>query len=180
MFNDLNGNTRQSPIYDPESVQPMRDELTWVGFEELLNPEQVDAAIQNQTGSVFVLINSVCGCAAGSARPGAAAALQHSIIPDTSVTVFAGQDRDAVDRTRAIFQQPPSSPCMGLIVDGKLEFFLPRHEIEGRSAEQIAGILTDAFDKHCKRSGPSVSKEKYDELVHARMCGSKVPKNTEV
>jgi len=88
------------PIYDPEAVQPMRDELTWVGFEELLTPDAVDQAIGQTTGTVLVFINSVCGCAAGSARPGLTLALQHGTIPDRITTVLAGQDRDAVDRVR--------------------------------------------------------------------------------
>ena len=166
-------------MYDPVAVQPMRDELTWVGFEELLTPAQVDDTIQDAQGTTFVLINSVCGCAAGSARPGATAALQHSVIPDRSVTVFAGQERDAVDRMREHIGQTPSSPSMAMFVDGELKFFLPRHEIEGRTDEQIAGILKQVFDKLCAKEGPSVSKEKYDQLVHAKACGNKIPRNAE-
>jgi putative YphP/YqiW family bacilliredoxin len=180
MFKELNIASSRSPIYNQEAVQPMRDELTWVGFEELLTPEQVDDAVQNTKGSMFVLINSVCGCAAGSARPGTAAALQHSVIPDRLATVFAGQERDAVNRMREHIGQPPSSPSMAMFVDGELKAFVPRQWIEGRRPEEITGMLTEVFDELCTRRGPSVSREKYEQLVHAKMCGSKIPRNEAV
>ena len=166
------------PIYDPEAVQPMRDELTWVGFEELSTPAAVDAAINESAGTTLVFINSVCGCAAGSARPGIALALQHGTIPDRITTVFAGQDRDAVDRVREhLAGYPPSSPFVAIFREGKPVHVLQRFEIEGRYPEQIAQIMTEAFDSHCSAPGPSVPREKYDMLVHAQMCGSKIPRN---
>jgi len=168
------------PLYDPAAVQPMRDELTYVGFEELTTPQLVDNSLtKNPVETVFVVINSVCGCAAGSARPAATLALKHSIIPDKLATVFAGQDRDAVDhfRNKYLPNIPPSSPSMALIKGGEPIFFLPRHHIEGRSPEEISMLLKQVFEEHCSKKGPSISKEDYEKLVHAKMCGSKIPKN---
>lgn len=171
---------QRAPIYDPEAVQPMRDELIFVGFEELLTPQTVeDVLSQNNDETVLVMINSVCGCAAGSARPGVTLALQHNIIPDRLVTVFAGQERDAVDHLRNKFLAniPPSSPFIALFKNRKAIYLMPRHKIEGRYDEEIADELKSVFDQFCKRPGPSVSPERYAELVHAKMCGSKIPLN---
>jgi len=125
------------------------------------------------------MINSVCGCAAGSARPGVTLALQHNIIPDKLVTVFAGQDRDSVDHLRNKFLSnvPPSSPFIALFRNGEAIYLMPRHKIEGRYAEEIADELKIVFDQFCKKAGPSVSPERYAELIHAKMCGSKIPLN---
>lgn len=168
--------TRQ-PMYDETAVQPMRDELLAVGFEELRTQDAVEKTIQvNDDKTILVVINSVCGCAAGGARPGISAALQHSIIPDKLTTVFAGQDRDAVDKIRGLISgETPSSPSMAIFKNGEVVFFLPRFEIEGYSPEQIAKKLTDAFDQHCQRQGPSVSKEQYEAVQYAKACGSKIP-----
>lgn len=137
------------PLYDPTLVQPMRDELTAVGVQELTTPEQVDKAMA-QPGTTLVFVNSVCGCAAGSARPGLRLALQHSVQPDRVVSVFAGMDREAVDRARSYFLgYPPSSPQIALLRDGKVVHMIPRHHIEGRSAAMIAEHLADAFNTHC-------------------------------
>jgi len=165
------------PMYDETAVQPMRDELLAVGFEELRTQDAVEKTIQvNDDKTILVVINSVCGCAAGGARPGVSAALQHSIIPDKLTTVFAGQDRDAVDKVRElIVGEAPSSPSMALFKNGKVVFFLPRFEIEGYSLEQIAKKLTDAFETFCSRKGPSVSKEQYEAVQYAKVCGSKIP-----
>lgn len=171
----------KQPLYDPEVVQPMRDELIYVGFQETTTPQQVEDVLSQKNGeTVFVVINSVCGCAAGSARPAAALALQHHTIPDKLITVFAGQDRDAVDylREKYLSQYPPSSPSMALFDNGELIYFLPRHKIEGRYAEEIAEELKNVFDKYCKRKGPSISPEKYAKLVHAISCGSKLQINS--
>lgn len=175
----FNINQRQ-PIYDPEAVQPMRDELIYVGFEEMLTPQSVEETLsQKNDQTVFVMINSVCGCAAGSARPAVTMALQNNIIPDKLVTVFAGQDRDAVDylRNKFLSNFPPSSPSMALLKNGEVLFMMPRHHIEGRSPEEIAEDLKFVFEKFCSKQGPSIPKEKYDELIHAKMCGSKIPLN---
>jgi putative YphP/YqiW family bacilliredoxin len=168
--------TPRGPMYDPDSVQPMRDELVFVGFEELLTPEAVDTAMQ-QPGTTLVMVNSVCGCAAGSARPGVTAALQHGTIPDRMVTVFAGMERDAVDRMRThLGDVPPSSPFIALFKDGQPVYFLQRFEIEGTSAQDVATRLKAAFNKHCTRQGPSIPADRYAELEHAVMCGSKIPR----
>lgn len=169
--------SRRGPMYDPVAVQPMREELTTVGFEELLTPEMVDAALGDTTGLLFVVVNSVCGCAAGSARPAATSALQHSRIPDRFVTVFAGQEREAVDRMRSYFTgYAPSSPCMALFKDGKLEVMLQRHDIEGRSAAEIAEELQGHFEELGSRQGPSIPKEEYEKLEYERTCGSHIPR----
>ena len=169
-----------SPMYDPHAVQPMRDELVYVGFEELKTPEQVDDRLNNQNDeTTFVFINSVCGCAAGSARPGISLALQNKKIPDNIVTVFAGQDKAAVEtvRSKYLSKFPPSSPSAALIKNGEVIFMLPRHHIEGRTPEQIGSLLQEVFNEYCNNDGPSISKEKYDKLMHAKMCGSKIPLN---
>lgn len=171
---------QKAPIYDPEAVQPMRDELTYVGFTEAVSPQLVDKYLQqNNDETVFVVINSVCGCAAGSARPAAALALQNKIIPDKFITVFAGQDREAVEhlRNNYLTNIPPSSPFMALFKNGKPVYVMPRFEIEGRYAEEIAGELSEVFNQNCTAQGPSISKEMYDNLIHAKMCGSKIPLN---
>lgn len=135
--------------YDPMIVKPMREELTSVGFEELRTPEEVDAAVK-RTGTSLVVVNSVCGCAAGGARPGVAMAVKHEVRPDHLFTVFAGQDLDATQRMREYFVgQPPSSPSIALLRDGQLIGFMPRHAIEGNMPESIANALTSAFDKVC-------------------------------
>jgi putative YphP/YqiW family bacilliredoxin len=170
------------PIYDPAAVQPMRDELVYCGFEELTTPEKVDEVVGAKNDeTVLVMINSVCGCAAGSARPGVTQAVQNDIIPDRITTIFAGQDRDAVDHFRQNYLSsfPPSSPSISLFKNGEVLFMMPRHHIEGRYPDQIAGDLVNAFNQHSKKQGPSISKEKYDKLVHARACGSKIPLNEE-
>lgn len=169
-----------SPMYDPQAVQPMRDELVYVGFEELKTPEQVDEKLNNQNDeTTFVFINSVCGCAAGSARPGISLALQNKKIPDNIVTVFAGQDKAAVEtvRSKYLSKFPPSSPSAALVKNGEVIFMLPRHHIEGRTPEQIGSLLQEVFNEYCNNGGPSISKEKYDKLIHAKMCGSKIPLN---
>ena len=135
--------------YDPMLVQPMREELTSLGVKELRTAEDVDAAMK-QPGTTMVVLNSVCGCAAGGARPGVALALKHHTLPDNITTVFAGQDLEAVERARSYFTGvPPSSPSIALMRDGELVGFMPRHHIEGRTPEMIAASLTSAFDEIC-------------------------------
>ena len=168
----------QQPTYDPGAVQPMRDELVAVGFEELLTPEDVDRVLDNNNEeTVLVMINSVCGCAAGSARPGVALALQHHIIPDRLLTVFAGQDKAAAANLRQQYlnEFPPSSPSVALMKNSKALYILQRHDIEGRSPEEIADKLTVIFEQQCNKKGPSISPEDYAQLVHAVACGSKIP-----
>lgn len=136
-------------MYPEYLVAPMRNELTSVGFEELKTPEEVDAAIK-QEGTVFVVVNSVCGCAAANARPAAVAAIKNEKHPDKVVTVFAGMEKDAVDKARDyMLPYPPSSPAMALFKDGKLVHMIERHQIEGRQAQLIADNLVAAFDEYC-------------------------------
>jgi len=135
--------------YPEPFIAPMRAELTRLGVTELRTPEQVDDAVQS-TGTVMIVVNSVCGCAAGKARPGIALALQHSRKPDLAATVFAGGDVEATDRARQYFAPyPASSPSIGLLRDGKLLFMLERRDIENRDAASIAARLTAAFDEYC-------------------------------
>lgn len=138
--------------YDPRLVQPMREELTRIGFEELRTPEDVDAVVR-RPGTTLVVVNSVCGCAAGRARPGVALALQSAARPDHLATVFAGMEIEATARARSYFAPyPPSSPQIALLKDGKLVFMLERKDIEGRSPEDIARDLKAAFEQHCQRA----------------------------
>lgn len=133
--------------YSPLMVLPMKQELTAIGFEELLTPEDVDRWMA-ETGGGMLVINSVCGCAAGQARPGVRLALEHPARPERLATVFAGQEVEATARARAHFADiPPSSPSIALLKDGELVYFVPRHRIESRSAEQVAADLTAAFDR---------------------------------
>lgn len=136
--------------YPEIMIQPMREELTRLGVEELRTPEAVDETLQNSKGTVMVIVNSVCGCAAGKARPGVALALQNATKPDKSVTVFAGGDIEATEKARSYFTgYSPSSPSIALLKDGELVFMMERRQIEGRFAEQIAEELKRAFDEHC-------------------------------
>ncbi|MDG5490560.1 BrxA/BrxB family bacilliredoxin [Psychroserpens sp. SPM9] len=136
-------------MYPAELVKPMREDLTKVGFEELQTADAVEAALAKE-GTTLIVVNSVCGCAAANARPGARQSLQNAKRPDHIVTVFAGVDRDAVDAARAhMVPFPPSSPSMALFKDGELVHMLERHHIEGRPAELIAENLMDAYNEHC-------------------------------
>jgi putative YphP/YqiW family bacilliredoxin len=137
-------------MYPEYMLQPMREELTRLGVQELRTPEAVDALLQEQQGTALVVVNSVCGCAARNARPAIAMALSHAVTPAVSTTVFAGQDREATDRARSYFTgYAPSSPSIALFKDGDVVFMLERYQIEGRSAQQIAQDLTGAFDQYC-------------------------------
>lgn len=136
-------------MYPAELVKPMREDLTNVGFEELHTPEAVETALQKE-GTTLMVVNSVCGCAAANARPGARMSLQNAKRPDHIVTVFAGVDKDAVNAARThMIPFPPSSPSMALFKDGELVHMLERHHIEGRPAELIAENLMDAYNDHC-------------------------------
>lgn len=168
------------PIYDPTAIQPMRDELLYVGFEELLTPQSVDEVLSSKDDEIkLVFINSVCGCSAGSARPGVTLALQHNKIPHKLVTSFAGNDRDAIDSIRENYlsEFAPSSPSMAIIKNGETLFHMGRHDIIGKSPEEISQILTEQFDKYDGKQGPSILPENYQQLVHSISCGSKIPLN---
>jgi putative YphP/YqiW family bacilliredoxin len=136
--------------YNPALVAPMREEVTRLGARELTSAAEVDAALGDQKGTMLVFVNSVCGCAAGNARPALGLALQHPVVPQQVVTVFAGQDLDAAARARQYFGEfQPSSPSMALLRDGEVVHFVHRHQIEGRSPRDVAANLTAAFDKFC-------------------------------
>lgn len=136
--------------YSEILIKPMREDLTRLGVEELRTVEAVDEAVKNSEGTLMLVVNSVCGCAAGKARPGVALALQNETKPDKVATVFAGADIEATERARSYFTgYGPSSPSIALLKDGKLVYMLERYQIEGRDAQQIAGELTRAFEQYC-------------------------------
>lgn len=136
-------------MYPEALVKPMKSELNSVGFEDLTTPDSVDNAV-NSKGTVLMVVNSVCGCAAGAARPGIKLAIQHTKKPNKLTAVFAGFDTEATAQARKHFAPyPPSSPSIALFKDGKLVHFIERHHIEGRSAAMIAGNLKVAFDEYC-------------------------------
>ena len=137
-------------MYPEELLTGMRQELTTIGFRELRTAQDVDATLQKEKRTVLVVVNSVCGCAAGRARPAVAMALSHQARPEILATVFAGQDREATEQARSYFTgYGPSSPCIALLRDGKVTFMLERHAIEGRDPQAIAADLTRAFDRFC-------------------------------
>lgn len=137
-------------MYPPELVAPMSKDLTDNGFEGLTTPAEVDAVLDNMEGTVLLVVNSVCGCAAGMARPGVKLSLTHTKRPDKATTVFAGVDKEATERAREyLLPYPPSSPSVALFKDGELVHFIERHHIEGNSAEAIANNLAMAYDRFC-------------------------------
>jgi putative YphP/YqiW family bacilliredoxin len=136
--------------YMESMVAPMREELTRNGFTELKTPEEVEAAFKDTKGTALVVVNSVCGCAAGLARPGAIASLTYDKKPDNLYTVFAGQDREATAKAREYFTgYPPSSPSFALLKDGQIVGMIERHQIEDTSLEDIVEQLTQLYDEHC-------------------------------
>ena len=143
---------KMQPGYPSELTDPMREELTSLGVNDLRTADEVDAILPNP-GTVLVVVNSVCGCAAGNARPGVARALRHTTKPDRMVTVFAGVDREATERASSYFRGfQHSSPQIALLRDGEVVFMLERNQIEGRDADQVAADLVRAFDKYCGRA----------------------------
>lgn len=140
------------PMYPELMVAPMRRELTQLGFLEMRSPEEVDAELKNSSGTVLVVVNSICGCAAGKARPAIAQALQNSTVkPNKLTTVFAGQDAEATNKARGYFEgMPPSSPSIALLKDGKLAYIMHRKDIESRNASAIALDLAQAFEEYCR------------------------------
>lgn len=140
-------------MYDEMLVEPMRRELTRLGIQETRTVGEVDAVLGEKKGTVLVVVNSVCGCAAGMARPAVAMAVEHDVLPDKMITVFAGNDREATTRAREYFVgYRPSSPSIALIKDGQVVKMLERWQIEGRQAHDIASELTAAFDEHCAKT----------------------------
>ena len=139
-------------MYDELMVAPMREELTRLGIEETRTPEEVDAILGEKKGTVLLVVNSVCGCAAGMARPAVAMAVEHETRPDKMITVFAGNDREATQRAREYLAgYRPSSPSIALFKDGQVVKMLERWNIEGRQAHDIAGELVRAFDEFCRK-----------------------------
>lgn len=138
-------------MYPEQLVAPMRTDLTSAGFKELKTPQEVETYLQDQKGTALLVINSVCGCAAGAARPGVKWALQNSSKrPDQLATVFAGVDKEAVSKAREFtLPYPPSSPSIALFKDGELVHFVERHHIEGRNAMMIGQHLVEVFDEYC-------------------------------
>mgnify|MGYP002629323886 FL=1 len=137
-------------MYPPELVQPMKEDLTSVGFTQLSAPSDVDEIIKNTEGTLLLVVNSVCGCAAGNMRPGVKLSLQNAAKPTALGTVFAGVDSDATNQARKYFlPYPPSSPSIALFKDGKLVHFLERHHIEGGTAQMIADNLSEAYKEFC-------------------------------
>ena len=140
----------ENNMYPEELVAPMKEDLTVAGFEQLTTSDAVDNALSNTSGTTFVVINSVCGCAAANARPAAKMSITNDKKPNNLVTVFAGVDKEAVDQVRKhTLPYPPSSPSMALFKDGKLVHFIERHHIEGRAAEMISDNLKMAFNEFC-------------------------------
>ena len=141
------------PMYPEIMVIPMREELTRLGVEELRTPEEVDQALKNRPGTAMVIVNSICGCAAGRMRPAVRMALQNSVKPDKAYSVFAGQEKEATDRARSYFTgYPPSSPSIGILRDGQLVYLMPRSDIERREAPAIAADLKAAFEMLCGKT----------------------------
>jgi putative YphP/YqiW family bacilliredoxin len=164
-------------MYPHEAVQPFRDELSAVGLKDLMTPEEVDRALTAR-GTTLCVINSVCGCAGGTARPAVAMALQNKVIPDQLVAVFAGMERDAVNKVREYHAAaaPPSSPSIVLFKDGKVAEIFGRERIEQRGAQDVAADLVDAFNRHCSKPGPSIPPEQFAKLSHVQACGSSIPR----
>jgi putative YphP/YqiW family bacilliredoxin len=141
------------PMYPDIMVLPMREELTRLGIQELRQAEEVDKALRNRPGTTMVVVNSICGCAAGRMRPAVRMALQNSIRPDRIYSVFAGQDMEATERARSYFTgQAPSSPSIAILRDGQLVYMMPRRDIESREAPAIAADLKVAFERICGKA----------------------------
>ena len=156
----------------------MRDELIATDFEELFSPDDVDCVFEeSQKGTILLFINSVCGCAAGSARPGVNLSLQYQTIPDKLVTVFAGQEKEAVEYIRQKFLSDfmSSSPFVALFKNGQLVHTIQRFEIEGTHPDEVANRLEEVFDEYCSRKGPSISPEQFEKVKKYRKSGSTIP-----
>ena len=162
-------------LSDPVQVRPMWEELANVGVRPLTTADDVDAVLAKKEGTVLCVVNSVCGCAAGGARPGVTLSLQNDIIPDELVTVFAGMDQEAVAKARGYMAQvQPSSPCIALFKDGQPVHVLERRHIERMSAVDIANNLSQAYNATCGRKGPSVPPEVFEGNQSVKACGSSI------
>ena len=164
-------------LYDQETVRPMWEELQNIGIRPVKTADEVDEALRNK-GTTLMVINSVCGCAAGHARPGIGLALQHRVIPDYLVTVFAGVDREATQRAREYMPDTsPSSPSVALFRDGKLAYVLQRSQIEVIDAEGVSRNLIRVFDYYCSAGGPSVPKEIFEKNFATVRWSSMIPRS---
>jgi putative YphP/YqiW family bacilliredoxin len=167
------------PLYDLDAVRYMWEELENVGVRPLRTPKEVDEALDKK-GITMVVVNSVCGCAAGHARPGIGLALQHKVIPDHLTTVFAGVDREATQRARKHMPGiTPSSPSVALFENGKLVYVLHRSQIETMDAEEVAENIIQAFDNYCSRPGPSVPRDVFENNFAPPQCSSGIPEYRE-
>ena len=162
-------------MYDPEQVRPMWEELANAGVRPLTTAEAVDEVLGKSTGTALCIVNSVCGCAAGGARPGVTLSLQAELIPDELVTVFAGMDQEAVARARDYMAPvPPSSPCIAVFENGKPIHVLERHHIERMTAIDIANNLRQVYKEKCARQGPSIPVDEYEKQQTVQTCGSTI------
>ncbi|MFE3869053.1 BrxA/BrxB family bacilliredoxin [Flavobacterium sp. LS2P90] len=161
----------QQPSYDAVYVQPMREELKSVGCKELLTPEDVDKALsRNDNKTILIVINSVCGCSAGSGRPGVMMALQNSVIPDELYTLFGGMEKDAIDwyRCKYLANHPTSSPHIALFRNGEPAAIFKRSDIDGHTAESIAIQLAAIFNEECSNTGPSISVKDFENITQGK------------
>ena len=166
------------PIYDPEEVRPMWEILVDIGMTSLTTVAEVEEVVNQKDKTVLCFVNSVCGCAAGSARPGLALALQNAKIPDELVTVFAGMDQEAVARIRDFMPSiAPSSPNVVIFKNGEPIYVMERQHIERMAPQEIASHLSSFFDEHCTGQGPSVPREVYDNLLEVDVCGCSLSTN---
>jgi putative YphP/YqiW family bacilliredoxin len=163
-------------MYDPEAVKPMWEELNQVGIQSITSADEIEQVLSKKEGTTLLVINSVCGCSAGNARPGVMSALQHTTIPDRLVTVFAGVDAEATTKAREYIPNiAPSSPFFALFKDGKVVFVLERRHIEMMDRNQVEQALVQAFDQFCSAKGPSISPEMYARINPVQQCGSSIP-----
>jgi len=173
----------QQSSYDAVYVQPMREELTSVGCKELITPENVDKALdRNDDKTILVVINSVCGCSAGSGRPGVMMALQNSIIPDELYTLFGGMEKDAIDRYRNKYlpNHQTSSPHIALFRNGEPVTIFKRSDIDGHTAESIASQLVAIFNNECSNTGPSISAKNFENITQGKYgCYTDIGKDKE-
>jgi putative YphP/YqiW family bacilliredoxin len=164
-------------LYDLEAVKPYWEELKNIGITPLTTAAEVERAFENSEGTALLVINSVCGCAAGHARPGVGLALQNNVIPDRLYTVFAGVDGEATQRARDLIPgYAPSSPSIALFKDGKLAFMMERRHIERLDAVGVANLLIRVFEKYCSSEGPSVAREVFENNFAPPECSSKIPR----
>jgi putative YphP/YqiW family bacilliredoxin len=164
-------------LYDLQAVKPYWEELKNIGVTPLTSVAEVENALANKSGTALLVVNSVCGCAAGHARPGVGLALQNSVIPDRLYTVFAGVDREATQRARDYIPgYASSSPSVALFKDGELAYMMERGQIERLDAVGVANLLVEVFGRYCSAEGPSVPRELFENNFAPPECSSKIPR----